>query len=775
MRNIVGGRQRTVSQGSSRSRTRKGRPAFRPVPEWLEARVVLSLTIQPIWDSSIMNDPNAKQIESTIQTAINIFGSYIATPITVPITFAEQSSIPLSPDADPANVSLSGVSVSYASYLAALNSRAFSTDDKTAVAVLNAAGPNIPVPGESLNTIELTPVLAEAMGLVPTLASTGSGADARVQVSSGGTITSVETTVPPDGAGSGYPKNSTFDLFVHQPGSPLLGSYTGSGGIVQAMSNSAGEVTGYNPIPVAGGSGYNSLLNLLFTVSSAATIYLTEAELNPARPDASQNKYDLQATVMHGMDEVLGLGIAGSVLGGANTNPPKVGAPGHGAGPLDLFRFEPPTSVGGKNVAGARSFDTGLQTQAEFSIDGGYSDIVGFNQVGGADYGDFNSVGSNGTLGVQDAIPIFQEGLMLNLSAAELTALDVIGWTINMDLPDLSLKMGDSVGGATTSGQNWTWTLDVTNEGSEPAVFSDGQAILADNLPISGLTYNSVTVPAASQIGVTGGTISVPANVPTNGNLIATAKGPVTIASGGSFEILINATATAPNVFENPREYITGTADALANVGVAMADPYGLIAETTYTNNTADDTVTVLPGVSITTAPIIGDNNKASVTVSGTCDNGDSVTLTVTGTNGGNVSKTATVTGNTWSVSFNGSGLADGPIIYSATETPVSGPPLTASRGASKLTAASPGGALPPAFYWQLETTPPATAPAPVVDPNNLTAGYNFSGDDGTGGTITSHLDLSPSSVDYSYSDSGSQFSANDSSSTAAAISWRFW
>ena len=760
MRNIVGRRQRTLSQWLSQPRTRNERPAFRPVPEWLESRVVLSLTIVPNWDPSILADPNHDQIRNTIYTAINIFDSYISNNLTVPVTFAEYVPPPGS-TATPSwagKSSTNSVEVDYASYLASLNTQTPSQADKTALSVLNQTGNVNPLPNNPPG-IRLAPALATSLGLIPTLASSGSGAIVHFTVTPSGAIFAVTPTiVGPNEGGSGYPPGKC-DLFVYSNTNP--GINVGMGGIVQADVNSQGVVTSYNPIPLAGGSGYavpsGKDVATGAGYSAGATITLNMAELNVMRPDASLSKVDLLTTVLHELTEILGAGGKGSALS-IDKNPPfQVNnlAPGPSAysGPLDLFRFFAPK---GPSEPGNRSYtyyEYGDATASFFSINGGDSDLGQFSQLANSDFGDWSIFGGFGPQ-VQDAA--LRPGLMMNLDQAELTALDVIGWTINADLPELSLTMGDSVGGATTSGQSWTWTLTVKNEGSEPAVFTNREAIVLDNLPYSGLTYNGVTVPADMQPGVTG-KIDVPANVPTNGNLIATANGLVVIVPGGSFQILIKATAAAPATFANPRPFLNLVSVGPANLGVAMVDPYGLFAETPSKDNTASDTVKVLPGVGITVAPDITDANKSSVAVSGTGDNGDTVALTITDSNGGKVTAaTVTVMGGKWSVSFNGSGLKDGSITYTATETAASGPPLTAARGASKLTAASAGGGPPPTFYWKLEST------SPVVDPNNLRAGYPYhstvpiDGVPGATETYVGTLTIDQGGLDYSYSDTQS-------------------
>src|SRR5688572_608017 len=55
--------------------------------------------------------------------------------------------------------------------------------------------------------------------------------------------------------------------------------------------------------------------------------------------------------------------------------------------------------------------------------------------------------------------------------------------------PDLTVSKSNSVGGSTTPGSSWSWTLHVTNVGTGPAAFGAGATILVDSLPNTGITY----------------------------------------------------------------------------------------------------------------------------------------------------------------------------------------------------------------------------------------------------------------------------------------------
>jgi hypothetical protein len=140
---------------------------------------------------------------------------------------------------------------------------------------------------------------------------------------------------------------------------------------------------------------------------------------NRVAPLVGPGPYDLMAVVSHEIDEALAGGSAldGQINGGAS---PAV------IEPLDLFRY---------SAAGTRSYDTSAATTSYFSIDGGKTNLVGFNQYAPDanhknDFGDWfsnNGAGNgNGTPRVQDsnATP----GSKPNLGV-ELTRLDVLGYT----------------------------------------------------------------------------------------------------------------------------------------------------------------------------------------------------------------------------------------------------------------------------------------------------------------------------------------------------------
>jgi hypothetical protein len=140
------------------------------------------------------------------------------------------------------------------------------------------------------------------------------------------------------------------------------------------------------------------------SVATDSVIGLNTSITNYAGKAFNSSFYSLLATVEHEMNEALGLGSnldTGSTTGSIR--------------PEDLLRYSAP---------GVRSYTTSSAATSYFSIDGGVTNLAGFNQVGppgSSDYGDWDG----GALRVQNA---FGTPGVSPSFGVEQTALDAIGY-----------------------------------------------------------------------------------------------------------------------------------------------------------------------------------------------------------------------------------------------------------------------------------------------------------------------------------------------------------
>ena len=140
------------------------------------------------------------------------------------------------------------------------------------------------------------------------------------------------------------------------------------------------------------------------------------------------NLTGLQAVAEHEIDEILGIGGWGSSLTLAGSYRGQA-SPTNGIGALDLFRFGGP---------GVRSFTLDPAATAYFSMDGGKTKLVSFNQYGnGSDFGDWGD-GKTPADGQGSHPPQIQDAFgsgNATMGANELIALDVVGYSLASATP----------------------------------------------------------------------------------------------------------------------------------------------------------------------------------------------------------------------------------------------------------------------------------------------------------------------------------------------------
>ena len=156
------------------------------------------------------------------------------------------------------------------------------------------------------------------------------------------------------------------------------------------------------------------------------TIFVNMSIVNIDRVSINPSKFDLMAVVSHEMDEVLG-------TASGLTRPNATVA--------DLYRY---------SSTGARSYTTSGD-DAYFSIDGGVTDLVRYNQSATGDYGDWWSTGAH-TARVQDAFAT--PGATPNLGV-ELTVLDVIGYNL-VTAPPAAPKISSTSQSGGTFSFSWS-------------------------------------------------------------------------------------------------------------------------------------------------------------------------------------------------------------------------------------------------------------------------------------------------------------------------------
>jgi hypothetical protein len=261
-----------------------------------------------------------------------------------------------------------------------------------------------------------------------------------------------------------------------------------------------------------------------------STIGLNTSICNLSRSSISGSKYDLMAVAMHEMDEAMAYGTA--LNGSSNGGPIPTGA----VWGLDLYRYA---------SAGTRSFNTTLGSTAYFSIDGGTTNLAGFNQTAGGDFSDYDSA----KVRVQNAFGT--PGTTPDV-LTELVGLDVLGYTEVQAAPIVT-RQPNSV--TTTAGTTVSFTAQAVGVPT-PTV----QWQLSTN---GGTTFTNIS-------GATSNTYSFSATAGENGYEY---RAVFTNSSGSTTSSAATLTSTstgAPVVTTNPSN-VTVTAGANATFSAAAS------------------------------------------------------------------------------------------------------------------------------------------------------------------------------------------------------------
>jgi hypothetical protein len=227
------------------------------------------------------------------------------------------------------------------------------------------------------------------------------------------------------GAAAAHPANTPLNTAIANLG---FGNQGGTLGVV--ATNTVFTALG---VPLPG--GYDSNGDYVGVGPYDGVILLNiDQPLTYTQPlpafDGTNLIYDATRSFEHEIDEVLGGGGSGSTLndvaayGVDNSNDLFT----YLQGALDLYRYSAP---------GVPSFSTNPSDTAYFSVDGGVTDIVGFNQYSQGDFGDFGPLtdacsggGFGGPAGlIQDAFSCYNEtGEAFTMASPEFKMLEAIGY-----------------------------------------------------------------------------------------------------------------------------------------------------------------------------------------------------------------------------------------------------------------------------------------------------------------------------------------------------------
>jgi hypothetical protein len=192
---------------------------------------------------------------------------------------------------------------------------------------------------------------------------------------------------------------------VANPGNTVLAS-----AVANLSTGNVGPVVATGALAAALGLGPAS--------NSVSTININSNQNFSFSSSVSSSQFDLIGGLEHELDEVLGGGGAGSWLNYYAHSCPG-GAYCSYIGALDLYRYSAP---------GVRSYTGASNATAYFSVDGGRTKIVAFNQNSSGDFGDFWPPGSGAGQLIQDAFNSRGKDEAFTTSSPEYLMLEALGF-----------------------------------------------------------------------------------------------------------------------------------------------------------------------------------------------------------------------------------------------------------------------------------------------------------------------------------------------------------
>ncbi len=197
------------------------------------------------------------------------------------------------------------------------------------------------------------------------------------------------------------------------------------------------DASGANELAITGAQA--AMLGLGPSLLSNATININSNQNFAFARPVSSGQYDLIGGLEHELDEVLGGGGAGSTLnsiaGSCGTDPTGFFCSKYGA--LDLYRY---------SSADTPSFTTSPGATAYFSVDGGTTSIVGFNQNSAGDFADFSPAGTGAGQLIQNAFNSTGQDEPYTTNSPEFLMQEAIGWDAVPEPSSLALLLSSVIG-----------------------------------------------------------------------------------------------------------------------------------------------------------------------------------------------------------------------------------------------------------------------------------------------------------------------------------------